>query len=180
MAKNDNVHAVRLVNSLRQNAGDAAAEEFGDKYPLSKSASIEKRYEWARNACSYLEEHFEPDAIIAIRKECRCNDGKSIANKLLKYLNRADSIEEFVELFNGSETFASLEYINDHTVLFCYPQCYCACVKRVPGELSKTWCCCTLGNAVGIFCEVFKKEVQVTLLGSIKTGADKCTIRVEW
>ena len=180
MAKNDNAQAVRLVSSLRQYAGHAAAEEFGDRYPLSKSASIEKKYDWARNTCSYLEEHFETDAIIAIRKECRCNDGKSIAKKLLKYLGRADSIEEFVDLFNGSETFASLQYINDHAILFCYPQCYCACVKRVPGELSKTWCYCTLGNAEGIFREVFKKEVKVTLLGSIKTGADKCTIKVEW
>ena len=180
MAKNDNAQAVRLVSSLRQYAGHATAEEFGDKYPLSKSASIEKKYDWARNTCSYLEEHFETDAIIAIRKECRCNDGKSIAKKLLKYLGRADSIEEFVDLFNGSETFASLQYINDHAILFCYPQCYCACVKRVPGELSKTWCYCTLGNAEGIFREVFKKEVKVTLLGSIKTVADKCTIKVEW
>ena len=180
MAKNDNAHAVRLADSLRKYAGDDAAEEFGGSYPLSKSASIEKKYEWARSACSYLEGHFETDAIIAIRKECRCNDGKSIANKLLKYLNQADSIEEFVNLFNAGEAFAALEYIDDHAVLFCYPQCYCACVKRVPKELSKTWCYCTLGNAEGIFREVFRKEVQVTLLGSIKTGSDKCTIKVEW
>lgn len=180
MAKNDNAHALRMVNSLRQYAGHDAAEEFGENYPLSKSASIEKKYEWAKDACSYLEEHFETDAIIAIRKECRCNDGKSIANKLLKYLNRADSVKEFVDLFNSGETFAVLQYINDHTILFCYPQCYCACVKRVAGTLSKTWCYCTLGNAEGIFREVFKKEMEVTLLGSIKAGADKCTIRVEW
>lgn len=180
MAKNDNAHALRLADSLRQYTGDAAAEEFGDKYPLSQSASIEKKYDWARNACGYLEEHFETEAIIAIRKECRCNDGKSIAKKLLKYLGRAGSIEKFVDLFNGSETFASLQYINDHAILFCYPQCYCSCVKRVPGELSKTWCYCTLVNAEGIFREVFKKEVRVTLMGSIKTGADKCTIKVEW
>ena len=180
MAKNDNAHAVRLAASLRRYAGHDAAEEFGESYPLSKSASAEKKYEWARSVCGYLEEHFETDAIIAIRKECRCNDGKSIANKLLKYLNQSDSIEESVDLFNGSETFAVLQYIDDHTILFCYPQCYCACVKRVPGELSKTWCCCTLGNAEGIFRAVFKKDVRVALLGSIKTGADRCTIKIEW
>lgn len=32
----------------------------------------------------------------------------------------------------------------------------------------------------GIFSEVFKKDVKVTLLKSIKTGADKCVIEVEW
>ena len=104
MAKNDNAHAVRLVNSLRQYTGHDAAEAFGENYPLSKRASIEKKFEWARSAC----------------------------------------------------------------------------VKRVPGELSKTWCCCTLGNAEGIFREVFKKDVKAALLGSIKTGSDRCTIKIEW
>ena len=83
--------------------------------------------------------HYDTDTIIRIRKECRCNDGKSIASKLLKHLNTADSIQEFVSLFNHKETFASLKYISDNKIWFCYPECYCACVKRVPQELSKTW-----------------------------------------
>lgn len=48
------------------------------------------------------------------------------------------------------------------------------------GEVSRTWCYCTLGNAEGIFKEVFKKEIKVTLLESIKTGGDRCVIEVEW
>lgn len=34
---------------------------------------------------------------MTLRKECRCNDGKSIANKILKYLNKADTTEQFVK-----------------------------------------------------------------------------------
>lgn len=180
MAKNDNAHAIRLVNSLSRNAGYETVKEFEEKYPLSKSATIEKKFEWAKNTCSYLEQNFDVDTIIKIRKECRCNDGKSIANKLLKYLNKTDSIESFVSAFNENETFAFLEYISDKKILFCYPECYCACVKRVPQELSRTWCYCTLGNAEEIFREVFGKNVKVTLAESIKTGADKCVIEVEW
>lgn len=180
MPKNDNAHSIRLVDSLRKNAGEHTAAEFEARYPLSKSANIEKKFEWAGAACGYLEQNFDAETIAKIRKECRCNDGKSIAARLLKYLNKAASIGEFVELFNQNETFASLEYISENKILFCYPECYCACVKRVPRELSKTWCYCTLGNAEGIFTEVFKKDVKVTLLGSIKTGADRCTIEVEW
>ena len=95
-------------------------------------------------------------------------------------LIRKNSIEEFVNIFNQNETFALMEYVSDNRILFCYPECYCACVKRVPHELSKTWCYCTLGNAEGIFSKVFEKDVKVTLLKSIKTGADKCVIEVEW
>ncbi|MBD5085345.1 MAG: hypothetical protein HDT33_09925 [Clostridiales bacterium] len=180
MAKNDNAHSVRLVESLDRNAGHDTAEECEKKYPLSKSAGVEKKYEWAKNVCSYLEEHFDIDTTITIRKDCRCNDGKSIANKLLRYLNKANSIEEFVNIFNQNETFAFMEYVSDNRILFCYPECYCACVKRIPLELSKTWCYCTLGNAEGIFSKVFRKDVKVTLLKSIKTGSDKCVIEVEW
>ena len=180
MAKNDNAHSLRMVESLKQNIGEEVACEFEKEYPLSKSADIQKKYEWAKATCSYLEAHFDSDTILKIRKECRCNDGKSIAIKLLKYINKSDSIEAFVKLFNENETFAFLDYISDNKILFCYPECYCACVKRIPQQLSTTWCYCTLGNAEGIFKEVFKKDVKVTLLESIKTGSDKCVIEIEW
>lgn len=180
MAKNDNAHSIRMTESLRKNVGEKAADEFEETYVLSKSANIDKKYEWAKKVCSYLEENYDTATFIGIRKECRCNDGKSIANKLLKYLNKATDIEGFVRLFNQKETFAFLEYISEHKILFCYPQCYCACVKRVPKELPKTWCYCTLGNAEEIFRNVLKKDVKVSLRESIKSGSDKCVIEVEW
>ncbi len=180
MAKNDNAHSVRLADSLCRNIGHDTAAEFEEKYPLSKSADIKKKYEWTKAVCRHLEERFGTETIIKIRKECRCNDGKSIAGKMMKYWNKADGVEAFVNIFNENESFAFLKYIDDSKILFCYPQCYCACVKRISQELSKTWCYCTLGNAEGIFREVFQKEVKVTLLESIKAGADECVIEVEW
>lgn len=180
MAKNDNAHSVRMVNSINKNVGNEMAKQFEESYPLSKSADVKKKYDWALDTCNYLEERFDLNTIINLRKECRCNDGKSIAKKILKYLNGASSIEQFVELFNTNETFASFEYISENKMLFCYPECYCACVKRAQQNLPKTWCYCTLGNAEGIFKEVFKSDVKVTLLRSILSGDDRCVIAVEW
>lgn len=180
MPKNDNAHSIRLVESLRKNDNMELAEQLAKQYPLSKSASIEKKLEWAQTACAFLEEHLEEPELIKVRKECRCNDGKSIAKKLLKYLNKAESIEDFAKSFNQNETFAALEYIAENKLLFCYPECYCACVKRMPKNVSRTWCYCTLGNAEGIFQEVFQTDVKVTLVESIKTGGKRCAIEVEW
>jgi len=181
MARNDNAHSIRLVESIKQHAGVNAADAFAEKFPLSKAADVDKKYEWAKNACDYLEEHFDSETIMRIRKACRCNDGKSIANKILKCLSRADNIRAFVDAFNEKETFAQFEYIAENCVLFCYPQCYCACIKRAPGNISKTWCACTLGNAESIFKEVFKTDtVKVALLESIKTGGARCVIEVKW
>ncbi len=178
--RNDNAHALRLVRSLEEHIGVAAAGEFAAKHPLSKSADFEKKFEWARAVCGYLEESFDEKTIADIRFSCRCNDGKSNAEKLRKYLNRTESIRDFAEQFNENETFASLEYISERKLLFCYPQCYCSCVKRSPELILKTWCLCTLGNAEGIFRELFGEGVKVKLLETIKSGGDRCVIEVEW
>lgn len=181
MAKNDNAHSIRLIESIRQNADAAQAEAFAQTYPLSKAADPQKKYQWARTVCDFLEQHFDTETVISIRKACKCNDGKSIANKLCKYRSSATSIRQFVDAFNAKETFAKLEYVSERKLRFCYPQCYCACIKRVPGEISKTWCYCTLGNAESIFREVFKDEdVCVSLIESQKAGGSRCVIEVEW
>ena len=180
MPQNDNAHSLRLVESLKNNNCPALAEQLETQYPLSKSASIEKKFEWAQHACEFLEKHLAEEELIKVRKECICNDGKSNAKKMLKYLNKASDTKEFVELFNQNENFASMEYISENKLLFCYPQCYCGCVKRIPENLTKTWCYCTIGNAESMFREVFQKNVKVTLKESIKTGAKRCAMVVEW
>ncbi len=179
MLENNNAHSIRLAESIKQ-VDSGLAADFENRHRLSKSATIEKKFEWADDACHFLEKHFAEDTVIEIRKRCRCNDGKSIAGKMAKYLAKSNSIREFVDLFNQNESFAGLEYVSENSVLFCYPQCYCACVKRIPKELSKTWCYCTLGNAEGIFEKLFMKEVKVKLLESIKSGGHRCVISVEW
>lgn len=180
MPKNDNAHSLRLTESLRQHAGEAAARDFEAKLPLSKSADIEKKFAWAKAACEYLEGHFDADTRAAIRKGCSCNDGSTNAAKLQKYLKQAGSIREFVEAFNQHESFASLTYLAENRLLFCYPQCYCSCVKRMPQPISQTWCCCTLGNAQKMFQKVFQKKVKVSLRETIKSGGARCEIEVEW
>lgn len=180
MPKNDNAHSLRLVESLKKNNCSELAEQLEKQYSLSKSASIEKKFEWAKQACTFLEDNLCEEEIITVRKSCICNDGASNAKKLLKYLNKSSGIKEFVENFNANETFASMEYIAENKLLFCYPECYCGCVKRIPEHLTKTWCYCTIGFAESMFGKVFQKNVKVTLTESIKTGGKRCAMIVEW
>ncbi|MCI8442330.1 MAG: hypothetical protein HFG27_07355 [Provencibacterium sp.] len=180
MAKNDHAHAIRMAESLKRRVNEAAAADFVARLALSKSAGIEKKYEWAKTACLYLEERFDENTIQELRKECSCSDGKSAAKRMKGYLRRAGRMREFVAVFNRSESFAQMEYLSENSLLFCYPECYCACIKRVPGEISKSWCYCTLGNAEGIFREVFQKQVRASLVKSIKSGADRCVISIGW
>ena len=180
MPKNDNAHALRLAESLKKNNYVELAEQLSRECPLSKSASIEKKFEWAKQACSLLEENLGEKEIVTVRKACICNDGTSNAKKLLMYLNKTFNIKEFVEVFNANETFATMEYISENALLFCYPECYCGCVKRIPDNLTKAWCYCTIGFAESMFGKVFQTDVKVTLKESIKTGANRCAMLVEW
>ena len=180
MAKNDNAHSIRMVESLKTIIGDKETNEYEEKYSLSKAASIDKKFEWAKDTCEFLSKKYDRDTIMRIREKCICNDGKSTATKMVKYLNQTNSISEFVDCFNNNESFASLEYISDNRIMFCYPECYCGCVKKVNKQLPEVWCYCTLGYAKSLFSKVFNKDVSVQLIESIKTGGHRCAVSIEW
>lgn len=180
MPKNDNAHSIRMVESIKTVIGNNEANEFEENYPLSKSANVNQKYEWAKETCEFLEKKYDRDTNMSIREKCICNDGKSTAFKMLKYLNQTISISEFVDIFNANENFASLEYIDNNKIMFCYPECYCGCVKRVNEQLSEIWCYCTLGYTKSLFSKVFSKEVNVQLVESIKTGGQRCAVSIEW
>lgn len=50
---NDNSHTIRMVESIKAVIGDKEANEFEEKYPLSKSANLNRKFEWAKEACEY-------------------------------------------------------------------------------------------------------------------------------
>lgn len=180
MPKNDNAHSVRMTESFRKVMGESAAAEFESRFPLSKSANIEKKFQWAKDVCRYLDENIPEEQKITLRSGCSCGDGAQTAAKLKKYRSKTENLQECVNLFNEKESFASLEYINEQEVLFCYPECYCGCIKRGEGMLSKTWCYCTLGYTKAMFEKFLECRVSAELLESIKAGGSKCRIRVTW
>ncbi len=49
MAKNDNPHALRFISSMEKHNLGEEAIKFSQEHPLSKSADIEKKFEWAQN-----------------------------------------------------------------------------------------------------------------------------------
>lgn len=62
----------------------------------------------------------------------------------------------------------------------CYPRCFCGCVKNVDAPLPQTWCYCSIGYTRNVFTQVFGEGVRAFLIESVKTGAKRCAIRVEW
>lgn len=180
MPKNDHAHALRLQKAL-ENAGHAElAGAIAKIIPLSKSADVVKKYTWACSTCEQLASALPLEEAAQIRRTCRCNDGTSMANEISSCIRKTATMQAACLLFSKQNRYAFLEYVNDHELLFGYHACVCSCVKRADGNVPILWCECSAGYAEAMFQQVFGSSVSVTLLESIKSGANRCTLRIEW
>lgn len=177
MAKNDNPHAIRLMESIKKHGDEQDIQELETRYPLSKSADFVKKFAWAEQICEFLEEKYDKNTISAIRMDCACDPEYGKGKKIKALYEKELSPELFTEKVNQLKLGYTIEY--DGTCYYLiYPQCYCSCVKRVDQPLSNTWCLCTLGYTKRLFEFIFEREVQVELLSSIKTGGNCCKIKI--
>ncbi len=176
MAKNDNTHAIKFYESLSK-LDENAAEEFANEHPLSKSADYKKKFAWAKAQCEFLEERFSPEDAAAVRARCHCEAGSAMARRMRGYLEKAADLSEFARVFNEREKYVTLDVV-EGGLLFIYPECYCACVKRTPEPISRTWCLCTLGHIRGLMSQVLGREPEVELLETIKSGGERCVVKV--
>lgn len=180
MPKNDNPHSLRLADAICSHIGRDAALAFSTAHPLAKSADVEKKSRWACEVCAALDAQFDADSAAAIRRDCRCNDGRTMAQQIASCIRKAGSLAEGSALFTGENPYAFLEYVSEHELIFGYHACVCSCIKRAEGALPLLWCECSAGYALAMFRQVLGDSVQVELLNSVKAGGARCEIRVRW
>lgn len=178
MAKNDNPHALRFISSLEKHNLGEEAIKFVEEHPLSKSANIEKKFEWAQNVCDFLNNSFDDETVKAVRMDCACGPELGKGKKIKELYEKESDPQIFVEKVNKLNQGFTLEYDGEAFYLI-YPQCYCSCVKRIEQTLPQAWCYCTLGYTKKMFEYIFDTEVKVELLSSIKLGNENCRIRIQ-
>ncbi|MGF7142723.1 hypothetical protein HNQ56_001141 [Anaerotaenia torta] len=177
MPKSDHAHAIKLYQSLKRHIGPEAAGDFLEKLPLSKSADYNKKFKWANEVCSYLEERFSEEEIRKIRMDCCCLPGSKAEEARILYESSAD-YGEFCERFNKKHAPGNSLSHDGKALYFSYPACYCSCIKRGDGNVSGSWCACTLGYTQKLFSHALSCKVQVELLESVKTGGEKCVMKI--
>lgn len=180
MPKNDNPHSLRLAHAIRSHAGEDAAQDFVHAHPLAKSADTDKKFRWACEICAALDAQFDAADASAIRRACRCGDGKTMAKEIADCIAKAGNLPEGCTLFTQKNRYAFLEFVSEHELIFGYHACVCSCVKRVDGVLPLLWCECSAGYAEVMFRQIFGEDVQVELLNSVKSGSERCSFRVRW
>lgn len=177
MAKNDNPNAVRLYESLVRHEETESAEIIAQTYPLSKSATAEKKFEWAKSICEYLNENYDAKKVSEIRMDCACGPELGKGKKLKDLYEKETDPVAFVQKANNLNQGFTLAF-DGKSYFLTYPQCYCSCVKRVNQTLPKAWCDCALGYTKKMFSYIFSCNVQVELLSSVKMGDDDCRIKI--
>jgi len=175
MGQLTNLHAIRLYNSIANNIGKAAADDFAKNLPLSKSATFERKFKWAVDVCKYLENKYSRGDIKKIRMDCACGPSEKQMNDLRALFLSSKNLTEFAEKYSNDNHSLWCE---DDTLYFSYPRCYCSCVKRMNKPLSNTWCMCTLGYTKRLFDFALNCETSVELIESVKTGSNRCVIKI--
>jgi hypothetical protein len=77
-----NSHAQRLYDSLLKSIDKQSAEDFACNYPLSKSATFERKFKWAEDVCIPLESKYDDKTIINIRMGCACGPSDGTMKKM--------------------------------------------------------------------------------------------------
>lgn len=175
MGQLTNIQAIRIYNSIESNISKAAAEDFAKNLPLSKSATFERKFKWAEEVCRHLKNKYSQDDIKKIRMGCACGPSeKQVEDTRALYLS-SKNFTEFAERYSCDNHSLWCE---GDTLFFFYPCCYCSCVKRMNKPLTDTWCMCTLGYTKRLFDYILNCETSVELLESIKTGSNRCLMKI--
>lgn len=175
-----NTHALRLHTAIANVVTPAEAERFIETHPLSASADVSKKARWACEICESLGKHFCADTAAAIRRECRCGDGRTMAQEIAACISKGGNLSQGCTLFSQKNKYAFLEYVSESEVIFVYHSCVCSCIKCSSDHIPALWCKCSAGYVRTMFSHIFGESVAVTLLSTAMSGAPRCAFRVQW
>jgi hypothetical protein len=139
-------------------------ERFKEAYILTLMENIERRV--------------DPVSRVLLMREC----GRACARRggLLKLAreHRGD-LKAFVAAAAGILGPENVRFLDEATVHWSYPRCYCELVAHGPERLPALYCECSVGWVLEMFETALQRPVQVRLLQSIKSGGASCVFRVE-
>ena len=136
MPKNDNPHALRLGEAIRSVHENETADAIAQSLPLSKSADVSKKHQWACDICAALESQYGAEDAAKIRRTCRCGDGTTMAKEISACISKTGNLAAGCALFSQKNKYAFLEYIDEHSLIFGYASAAASSVQRAmfPGS----------------------------------------------
>lgn len=172
-----NRNGQRLHASIKAHCGKEAADAILEKLPISMQPSPARMLGWIREMDELLERDIGPDLVEPIRAGCACGPSPNRINAIKKVYDASMGAEDFCRKMNNKQKGFSLE-LDEDGYLYSYPTCYCSAVKHLDEQVPRSWCLCTVGYTKRLFEGVLGEEVEVELLESVKTGGERCLMKV--
>ncbi len=132
---------------------------------------------WVRNLIAGLDEYIDPETRTLILERCGrdCITGKMIERAREVY-SESEDLKDFLRRYSGVNSHLHVE---KGSVYLIYPKCYCPTVKDIPaGQLSATYCDCSMGWAKALFEGGTGRQVEVAREASIINGDRECRFRI--
>ena len=122
MPKNDNPQVRRFLASMEKHGQQEAVSQFCEGNPLSKSANGNKKFQWAKSLCAFLENHYDDESVKAIRMDCACGPKYGYGGSKLKAVyEKSRDPYDFVEKANaldlGSCWINQLHWLDENQVI---------------------------------------------------------------
>lgn len=131
---------------------------------------------WVTNLMDSMDTHLDQETKMAVMESCgrACARGgplrtaRACAGDLDAFLSK---LENWVGKGNVRK--------DGKVVHLVYPKCLCHLVADGPPRLPDTYCYCSLGWLKEMFETVVGSPVEVSLTGSIKRGAERCSFTIQ-
>lgn len=163
-----------IYEAIKSASGDELAKEI--VYGKNELASTEDNQTWVKSTMKRLEDHFDAPTVKTIRMQCQCGYGMDEKLALLKELIESSAnIEEFG---NSEKAQAAGMYCENKELYLQFFFCPCPMLADVDRLETNTWCQCTTGYSKVLFEKAFGCDVKVELLNSVKTGDERCLMKI--
>jgi hypothetical protein len=136
------------------------------------------REDYVRTLMENMEKRLDPETRIRLMNDC----GRACARRGGLYklaLDHKRDLQSFIKASAERLGRENIRFLDEATVHWSYPRCYCGMVAAGPDKLPALYCQCSVGWVLEMFETVLQRPVRVRLVQSIKGGASSCIFRVE-
>lgn len=131
---------------------------------------------WVADLLDELDRTVDEETRVKILEGCgRKCIGEGMLKKAEAIAEKSESAEEFLEGLGKVWKHLS---VSEDGVFVVYDRCYCPLVRGYEGELSASFCNCSVGWIKELFERALKKPVRVEKQGTVKQGDKQCKFKI--
>ena len=148
----------------------------GQDPPKPEDAAASFREAWVKNFLKNLDAELDGTGRSRFMESCGRDCARNCAVKMAEsFKGDMDGMVAAMSGHLGKDNIVR----EGNRVVLKYPECYCPMVSKIRDKLYDTWCNCSRGWVLEMFETVTGKQVQATLVSSIKRGDAVCRFDID-